>query len=83
MAADLIFDASAANTISARLECEGEGQSEFGRAVVARHNPSRTQARDGLCAETRASPHDRFYVTETKEDILPLPSSGLPSNNRE
>ena len=83
MAADLIFDTAAADAISARLECEGEGQSELGRAVVARHNPFRTQARDRLCAETGASPHDRFYVTETQEDILPLPGSGLPLNDRE
>ena len=83
MAADLIFDKPAANTIiSARLECEGEGQSELGRAVVARRNPFRTQARDGLCTESGASPHDRLYVTETQEDILPLPSSNLPLNDR-
>ena len=83
MAADPIFDTSAADTISARLECEGKGQSELGRAVVARRNPFRTQARYGLRTETSASPHDRLYVTETHEDILPLPCSSLSLNNQE
>ena len=83
MAADLIFDTSAADTISARLECEGEGQSELGRAVVARRNPFRAQARYGLCTEAGASPHDRLYVTETHEDILPLPCGSLSLNNQE
>ena len=71
MVADLIFDTSAADTTSARLECEGEGQSEFGRAVVARRNPFRTQARYGLRAEAAPAPHGSFDFGQTGKRTLP------------
>ena len=71
MAADMIFDTSAADTISARLECEGEGQSEFGRAVVARSNPFRTQARYGPRTESASATHGPFDFGQTGKRTLP------------